>query len=683
METVKKKLVKDDFDHYYSIVHREFTKISQNVYCNAIEAYDAIFIITTNNGDYDEALYWLIGDFIYTFAKERRKIIYASDDWFDAYTKEFRIFSNFLESIDAICSVLNALLILKNKGRKINDFGYLLWEKCVIQQLKNAKRISFSDYLIQNLEETPKNFLEALKSLTLIIPDPEKILFYYQSTYEDLAIKKITSKYENIEIDESIICYFSKCKKIFDYENTRKYKIFIRESFAKIHEKLQQLLISKNSKIIRNKIISVLQNDDTLANELFFILSENSTVFVELFKETLKTFIKKKIKDECIKNNKKQNEEWFFSLYNMYLKALRVYNSCYPDDDKLINKIFSECLERCKDPNFDERIAEFSNITISSSTFERNKDIFEIFITQVTSKSVFAEFFMKYFSKRLLSYCANFKKELLLLDIIKKKINLCEVTKCLKMIKDINGSISINKNVDVYLKSKNFFFKNTADFFVTILTQCNWPLSDSQKVENVILPDELKNYYTKFIDFYKYMYSDRRLTLNNDLGYVDIEINTDKIYNIRLNLYQYIILEKFNHQNSYSIEKLANLTNIKSIIIKEIINVLSSLIIKKKNLYFFNDKFYNRVKAIDFKDNLSCFKEEKNTDFDLLAYYKVLIARLSKKHKEISCIEFIKLIKENLLNELKFDNEMYKLALEENEIAGVLEIREDFIYYEV
>ncbi|KAM0685767.1 Cullin-1 [Conglomerata obtusa] len=650
-----------------------------------MEAYNAIFTIVYNEGNFDESLYWLIGDFFYSYAKGRRKKITDHPNWFDTYCEQFKKYTCVVDSVNLICTTLNETLIRHGKGRRIDEFGYMIWEKCILQQLQTSVRTTLEEELLQRMIEPQENFIIAVRSLTKIVPYAEDKLQIYNSMYADKAMTKIRNGYKNITMDGNINEYTRKIKSIFEFENERRSKIFIKRSFPKLNEVIENVLISNKSDQIYKHLYKLLECDDLGLTDVYFMMVRHSNVYTKIVKDVIKDYIKHDLVKNVLKQNNDDIEKWFNLLTQKYARAQKIYQSCFEiEKDSEIDVIYKEKINRLQNPEFHILLAQLAIYVIDCKEYEKYKSIFCTFCAFIEKKSLFAEIYIKKFSLRLLTFRANFKKELTMIDVLKNRMKLCEFKKCLKMIKDMNLSVGINKQIKPEMKNQGIIDQNdNCEYFVSVLTLCAWPLSDTSTFERIILPDKLKKYNEAFTKEYRKHYESRALYFNNDLGQVDVEFIVDKKYELRLNTYQYLVLNKLNELDALNIEQLANSTGLKMNIVLEIIDNLSPIIIKVNNLYCLNENFVSTANSFDYKNitykNLKC----KSVEFDLKSYYKALIAKTSKKHKEIGLELFREYLLDAHLDKTLHDEDIYKAALEELAEIGIVEIKDEIIYYDV
>ncbi|EPR79826.1 Cullin-like protein [Spraguea lophii 42_110] len=329
--------------------------------------------------------------------------------------------------------------------------------------------------------------------------------------------------------------------------------------------------------------------------------------------------------------------------------------------------------------------------------------VYNNLINIIKNEDLFLEHYIKYLMKRLLKYTFDDRKEKIIHELL-KKYSINYYNKINRMYQDINRSISINsyinnirnRNIDdinnrnhnnsdqgIYNTDNNVVYDiNNSICFITILTECVWPIEKFEDRElstngnnDDILTRELLDYKELFIEEYLQKYKRRKIYIIWSYGYVDINITTDKEYCIRINIYQYILLEMVENnrifipgRNNIGITEIVDYfkNNCHLNISEEDINVL----LKYKLLYYndnsneYNDS-YNITTAVSstnnigvclllnynfyHKNNRICMlpiikKKVENIVSDPLVVLQAFISRMFKKIGNVGkdvCYDFI------------------------------------------
>lgn len=131
-----------------------------------------------------------------------------------------------------------------------------------------------------------------------------------------------------------------------------------------------------------------------------------------------------------------------------------------------------------------------------------------------------------------------------------------------------NNCITSESNVDLIFKNpsdeknkKHAVLYNTP-FYISILSQCVWPieLTDSK---NLDVPAEIDLFFSKIEHNYRREFPNRTLNWIYELGYVEIVIETDKMYTVRMNIFHYVVLRLFNDHDYLEIDDVLKLSGMK------------------------------------------------------------------------------------------------------------------------
>lgn len=233
MNIGRKLLTDSEFANLWGILYQEFHSLSTTSSCNTSLVYNTIYVICTSNSFLEEKLYWKIGDFLYSRCKHHRDEILSSQDYIAEYALRFREYDILVMSINRLGCFLNE----STKGRKLSDFGYLLWERVVIQNLRNEFFEEVFDY--------PRDDrLDVIGSFEKIVPDPDMKMLYYIEKYEKVAIERLRSKYRGTAVTD----LFEFCKhasNVAKDEEKRMGTRFLRLSYPKVRRALEDALLGE------------------------------------------------------------------------------------------------------------------------------------------------------------------------------------------------------------------------------------------------------------------------------------------------------------------------------------------------------------------------------------------------------------------------------------------------------
>lgn len=684
MFSPKKKLEDAEFNMFYSLIYREFQKIANNQDCNAIIAYSNIFAISICEGDSEEKLYWLIGDFLYGCAKEKRKLIFTASDWFDKFCEEFEKYSFIVETVNILCDFLNDILVRSKKGRKISDFGYLLWDRCIIQQLRNVKNTTLGDELLLRIIKPGNNFMIALNCLRKIVPDEENPMYYYESVYEEKALNYLHLLYKN-DIIYDLSNYINQIEHIFQFEHDRMKIIFLEESYPKVNSVLEDILIKYRYSFLFPNIYNTIKTNQEEIKKIFGKLSIYSPAFVECMRDTLRSYIKTctaKDIDELGKSNL-DTINFFISFHSKVKEAESILNICFKDGKIADDIITSQC-DEIKNPEYYERLAAFSDLILKTSDYFEFRNIFHDGMRFISNRDKFVKSYVKFFSKRLLDYSYNFVKEEETIRSMKEYVEVGYVRKFEKMLFDVNGCIEFNKGLnDSLVQNKITNDNSNLLYFTIILNLGAWPFSNEPMHNTIKLPPIFQKYRNIVVEQYKLLEKDRILLWQWDHGYVDISLSTDKEYYIRLNIYQYIVLEKIQYYENIDEQTIVSETGLNAYVVFEIIQTFKKLgiIIAKNNKLQINNEFSYPSLEISLQEKVYTTKSTVESAFDYLSYYKAKIVQIVKRTKEISLSVLTDQILEQHTKENEFKTKEFKNSIKELDDKGFIMIEDQCIKY--
>lgn len=233
MNIGRKLLTDSDFANLWAILYQELYSLSTTSSCDATLVYNTIYVICTSNSFLEEKLYWKIGDFLYNRCKHHRDEILSAEDHIAEYIVRFRDYDALVTSINRLGCFLNENI----KGRRLNDFGYLLWERVVIQNLKDEFFAEVFDYPCDDR-------LKAIESFGKIAPDPAMKLLYYAERYEKTALEKLRNRHKVSEIT-SLSEFCEHVCKVAQREEENMRTRFLVSSYPKVRSALEEALFGE------------------------------------------------------------------------------------------------------------------------------------------------------------------------------------------------------------------------------------------------------------------------------------------------------------------------------------------------------------------------------------------------------------------------------------------------------
>lgn len=366
MDIGRKVLNESDFSNLWGILYQEFYNLSVTNSCDATLVYNTIYIICTSGSSFENKLYWKIGDFLLNRSKIHRDQILESADYLKEYVIRFSEYEKLVESINSLGIFLNDSV----REKKINEFGYLLWERMVIQ--------SFTDSFFIDVYQYPGDVLKILKSFEKIVPDSSQKLLYYKEKYEKTALKLIRAKYSSISFS-SLMEFCDITKIIITRETDHMKKRFLECSYESIKfvleeclffDRYYELLINlknyfyiNNLKSYQNFLINVDHNTNQLLDNINSTFGLDHNTCNVSFESTRKNSINNEIVESINYDN-----PFFSTMYERFdnekteiTKAFlenafendKVFLKIQPILNKKINKIDEDIKFKAINPVFD------------------------------------------------------------------------------------------------------------------------------------------------------------------------------------------------------------------------------------------------------------------------------------------------------------------------------------------
>ncbi|KAH9411134.1 cullin [Ordospora pajunii] len=255
MDVGRDPVDEDEFARIWGLIEEEMGKLGTGMNCNAIEVYNWVYVVCTScTMRFESKLYWKIGDFMYMKAREMRAEIFGRENWVQGYNEKFRQFREIICAIDEMCDFLNECV----RERTIRDLGFLLWERCILQQTMKYKHTTLGAELVNRCKA--EEVREAIESMRLIVPDQKQPLLYYTQRYEQYAIQRIRSKYEEEakqqDMDAERYSFYVNEK--ICHERSMRDKIFLEESWPKVESVLEDVFLMNKKERLFEEVYGIL-----------------------------------------------------------------------------------------------------------------------------------------------------------------------------------------------------------------------------------------------------------------------------------------------------------------------------------------------------------------------------------------------------------------------------------------
>ncbi|PSS14662.1 Cullin-1 like [Actinidia chinensis var. chinensis] len=534
---------------------------------------------------------------------------------------------------------LDRYFITRRSLPALNEVGLTCFRDLVYQELKVKVRDAVISLIDQEREGEQIDRALLKNVLDIFVEIGMGQMEEYEKDFEDDMLKDSADYYSrkasNWIIEDSCPDYMLKAEQCLKKERDRVSHYLHSNSEQKLVEKVQNELLVVNSTQLLEKEHSgcrALLRDDKVEDlsrmyRLFHKIPKGLEPIANIFKQHVTaegTALVQQAEDAA--SNKAESavclQEQVFvrKVIELHDKYMAYVNECFANHT-LFHKALKEAFEVFCNKNVSgcssaEMLASFcDNILkkggsekLSDEAIEDTLDKVVKLLAYISDKDLFAEFYRKKLSRRLLfDKSANDDHERLILTKLKQQCGGQFTSKMEGMVTDLTLAKENQNNFEKYLGT-NPNANPGIDLTVTVLTTGFWP---SYKSSDLSLPAEMVKCVEVFKEFYQTKTKHRKLSWIYSLGTCNINGKFEaKTIELILGTYQAAALLLFNASDRLSYSEIKTQLNLAD---DDLVRLLQSLscakykILNKEpntrtvtpNDYFeFNPKFTDRMRRV-------------------------------------------------------------------------------------
>ncbi|KAG5587654.1 hypothetical protein H5410_048088 [Solanum commersonii] len=461
---------------------------------------------------------------------------------------------------------------------------------------------------------------------------------YYENDFEDAMLKDSAAYYSRKAsswiVEDSCPDYMLKAEECLKKEKDRVSHYLHVLSETKLLEKVQnELLVVYTNQLLEKEHSGcrVLLRDDKVEDlsrmyRLFHRIPKGLEPVSNMFKQHVVAEGMVLVQQaEDTTNNKAESsgsgEQVFVrKLIELHDKYMAYVTNCFANNtlfhkalkeafEVFCNKIVSGCSSAELLASFcDNILKKGGSEKLSDDDIEETLDKVVKLLAYISDKDLFAEFYRKKLSRRLLfDKSANDDHERLILTKLKQQCGGQFTSKMEGMVTDLTLARENQNHFQEYL-SNNPAASPGIDLTVTVLTTGFWP---SYKSSDLCLPVEMVKCVEVFKEFYQTKTKHRKLTWIYSLGMCNINGKFDsKTIELILGTYQAAALLLFNSSDRLSYSEIKSQLNLAD---DDLVRLLQSLSCAKYKIlikepsnrtvsssdhFEFNSKFTDRMRRI-------------------------------------------------------------------------------------
>ncbi|RAL39099.1 hypothetical protein DM860_011585 [Cuscuta australis] len=535
---------------------------------------------------------------------------------------------------------LDRYFITRRSLHPLRDVGLICFRDLVYQELNIKARDAVIALIDQEREGEYIDRALLKNVLDIFVEIGMGQMEYYENDFEDAMLKDTASYYSrkasNWIVEDSCPDYMLKAEECLKKEKERVSHYLHSSSEAKLLEKVQhELLVVYTNQLLEKEHSGcrALLRDDKLQDlsrmyRLFLKIPKGLDLVANMFKQHVTTegmMLVQQAEDAAHSKaesatGSSQEQVFVRKVIELHDKYMLYVTNCFLNNS-LFHKALKEAFEvfcnkvvgGCSSAELlasycDNILKKGGSEKLSDEDIEETLDKVVKLLAYISDKDLFAEFYRKKLSRRLLfDKSANDDHERLILTKLKQQCGGQFTSKMEGMVTDLTLAKENQNHFQEYLNNNPAACPGI-DLTVTVLTTGFWP---SYKSSDLSLPAEMVKCVEVFKEFYQTKTKHRKLTWIYSLGTCNVNGKFDaKTIELILGTYQAAALLLFNASDRLSYHDIKSQLNLAD---EDVVRLLQSLACAKYNIlikhpknrtvspndYFeFNSKFTDRMRRI-------------------------------------------------------------------------------------
>ena len=275
-------------------------------------------------------------------------------------------------------------------------------------------------------------------------------------------------------------------------------------------------------------------------------------------------------------------------------------------------------------------------------------------ISYIQDLDFFSVYYQIFLMKRILSKNFNEKIELMILGKFEKIYGKSFTSKATSTIKDFINSKEFNEKFQKELEKNEMCLEVNSE--INLFSKSNFSVTASE-IPFDYLPEELKDSFLLFEDFYSNVHSSRLINLSQNLSICEINAKYKSgEYKIIMNTIQASLINMFNKESKLKkneIEKIFGSENLMKFIDRKLILELDD------DILIVNEDFSSDSDVIDFT------KETEESDFKIKNenQLKAAIVRIMKVRRKLNYQELFLEVENQVKNTFVPNKESFEYSL--------------------